>query len=244
MDLKQALTSRKAVIVYAVFSGLFVLTLIVDNLIMPWIVHSRSEMVIPNVVNTRADQGMEEIESAGCVPIIADTIPSQGVKRGFIAGQNPPAGSVVREGRNVYLSISGGEGDAVMPNLRGRSLRDATLSVEQAGLRMGMVTYETSNLPPETIISQSVPSGTVTHKNAAVDVVISTGQDKSLIDVPNLVGFALEEARNFLRDTKLRLGEISYRKSPDKRAGSIIEQAPAAGDRVDVNAPINVTVAK
>ena len=125
MSLKEKLTSRLAIKFYIIISSLFIILFVLDSAVMPLIVHSRAEIKIPDVTGKKTMVAMEMLLNAGLEPQVHDTMPHPKIAPGNIVLQNPVAGSVVREGRNVYLTISGGEARIAMPNLRGRSLRDA-----------------------------------------------------------------------------------------------------------------------
>jgi len=63
---------------------------------------------------------------------------------------------MVKHGRRVYLTLSGGEVMAIVPQLRGRSMRDAKFALERYGLQLGSISFEPSTLYPEnTIVAQS-----------------------------------------------------------------------------------------
>jgi eukaryotic-like serine/threonine-protein kinase len=242
MSLKDALKSRRAVQVYLVLSGLFILFMLADAFILPWIVHSRSEIAIPNVVNKKFSEAQQILIDHGLNPVKAGTMPSEGIRPGCVAFQNPIAHSVVREGRNVYLTVSGGEEQVLLPNLRGRSLRDAKITLEQLDLRLGLVSYIASDLPEETVVGQAVPPGQRVVKMTAIPVSVSSGAGTTQLDVPNIVGMSLEEAQQTLVAQRLKLGNIAYRQSGNLVPNTVISQSPGPNDKVDINTPIDVTI--
>ena len=242
MPLKEKLTSRLAITIYLVLSGLFLVAFVLDAVIRPMIVHSRGEITIPDVTGTQATVAMDELLALDLQPQIHDTMPHPKIAPGNIVFQNPVAGSVVREGRNVYLSVSGGERRIMMPNLRGRSLRDARITLEQMDLRVGMVSYEASELPAETVISQNVPAGKPVRLNQVIEITVSGGTDIE-IEIPYVIGFSLDEAQQRLLEGGLRLGTVGYRKSDNLLPNTVIGQDPAAGNPAAPNTPVNLVVA-
>ena len=155
--------------------------------------------------------------------------------------QDPPAGNIVREGRNVYLTVSGGEERSTMPNLRGRSMRDAKIALEQNDLRLGLVLYEASDLPAETVIGQSILPGKNVKRNQQVEITVSGGTDIE-VEVPYVIGLSLEEAQQKFLNNGLRLGTITYHESSNLLPNTVIGQDPPAGDKVNPNSPVNITV--
>ncbi|MFZ1728934.1 MAG: PASTA domain-containing protein [Bacteroidota bacterium] len=241
MSLTEKLTSRFAIKFYIVASGLFILVFVIDSVIMPIIVHSSSEITIPDVTGKKANIAIDILLEAGLEPQVHDTMPHPKIAPGNVVLQNPVAGAVVREGRNVYLSVSGGEAYIIMPNLRGRSLRDARITLEQMELRLGKVSYEASSLPAETIVSQNVPSGKKVRKNVMIEIGVSGGTDIE-IEIPYLIGFNLDEAQQRLLGGGLRMGTVSYRKDNNLLPNTVVGQDPVAGNPAAPNSPVNVVV--
>lgn len=242
MALKEKLTSRLAIKIYIVLSSLFILAFVLDAVIMPAIVHSRGEITIPDVTGKKTDAAMAMLAQLDLQPMIHDTMPHPKIEPGSVVFQNPVAGSVVREGRNVYLSVSGGERRIVMPNLRGRSLRDARITLEQMDLRVGMVSYEASDLPAETVVAQNVAPGKRVRANQVIEITVSGGTDIE-IEIPYVIGFNLEEAQQRLLEGGLRLGAVSYKKSDIYLPNTVLGQDPAAGNPAAPNTPVNLVVA-
>ena len=242
MTLRQFATSRFAVRLYIVASGGLLCIILMDSFIMPWIVHSRREISIPNLVGMERGQAVETIDLRGLTPVVVDTAPSNTIKPGRILYQNPVANSIVREKRNVYLTVSGGEQKVSVPNLRGRSLRDAKITLEQLELQLGTVTYTSSNMPSETVISQNVQAGQRAGHGKRIDVSVSNGPALSQIDVPTVVGLNLDEAQKRLVAAGLRIGAITSKQSKTLVPNTVVSQSPSGRDKVDSNTPIDVVV--
>ncbi len=243
MALKETLTSRLAIKIYIVLSSIFILIFVTDAWIMPAIVHSRAEIKIPDVTGKTAEEAMGLLAAKDLNPQVYDTAPHPNIPPGNVVYQNPVASSVVREGRNVYLTVSGGEERIAMPNLRGRSLRDARITLEQMEFRIGKVAYEPSELPAESVVSQNIPPGKRVPKNSVVEITVSGGSDIE-VEIPYVVGFNLDEAQQKLLENGLRLGTVSYRESGSFLPNTVLAQSPLAGDPIAPNGAVNLTVAR
>ena len=81
---------------------------------------------------------------------------------------------------NITLSV-GPEPEAfVVPQLEGRTLQDAVLKIQQAGLRLGQLTYTiVPDLLPETVIRQSLQANTIVEKGATIDLELSSLPDRN-----------------------------------------------------------------
>jgi serine/threonine-protein kinase len=90
--------------------------------------------------------------------------------RGTVLRSQPDAGQVVPQGTAVDLVLSAGPAELSMPDVVGRGLSEVRATLEQLGLSVGEITYDSaSTFPPGMIIAQipaaaaSVPvGGTVT----------------------------------------------------------------------------------
>ncbi len=241
MSLKERLTSQLAVKLYIIGSSIFIALFVIDAWIMPAIVHSRSEISIPDVRGKRADAAMQMLDDADLTPVVLDTVAHQKIATNHVVFQNPIPGNVVREGRNVFLTVSGGEEYISMPDLSGRSLRDARITLERLELKVGMISYEASDMPAETVVHQNIRAGRRIRKNAVIEISVSGGESVQ-IEIPYVIGLSLDEAQRKLLDSGLRPGAIQYRQSKSLLPNTVIGQSPEAGLFAAPNALVDITV--
>ena len=88
-----------------------------DHLVFPWYVSS-PEVIVPNVKGLKEAEAISKLEDINLEPIIGDTTYDEKYKKGSIIFQKPIAGENVKEGRRIYLFISGGEPVVTVPNLQ------------------------------------------------------------------------------------------------------------------------------
>src|SRR5674476_536354 len=124
--------------------GILAFILIMDNLILPWYVSS-PEVKVPKVAGMKEDDAVRILKDADLSPIVSDTTFEEKVPKGSVIVQKPMTGEMVKKGRRVYIFISGGEPYVSVPILKGRSLKEAKLSLGRVGLKVGPV----SELPSE-----------------------------------------------------------------------------------------------
>jgi serine/threonine-protein kinase len=151
----------------------------------------------------------------------------------------------VKNGRRVYLTISGGEQDAVVPSLRGRSIRDAKFALDRAGLRQGALQYQVSTeLPEGTIISQDVPPGNKMKHNSFISFVVSAGESIDSIYVPSLVGKTYSEAIKILKEKGLRTGNITYQLNEELVPNTVIDQLPREDEIVTTQKEVDLFISQ
>lgn len=219
--------------------------LVLDLLVLPWYVDQGATVDVPSVVGLSYEDARALLDSARVSPIQAEIRADPRIPPGSVCDQNPPGGTRVKEGRRVYLSISGGEVLVPVPRLKGLSTRDARFALERAGLHLGEMSYAPSDVFFEnTIMEQAVAVGTKIRKGSSIGVTVSQGTLRDEVIVPELTGKTLAEAEGVLRGLHLQLGRISYQSGLDLIPNTIVDQFPRAGDPIAPGGSVDLFVAQ
>lgn len=217
--------------------------LLFNYVLMPTYVNHGSRLTVPNVEGMSVEGARQVLEGASLVAVEAGVRPEPGQPVGTIVDQNPPPGAVVKEGRRVYLTLSGGEVLVNVPGLRGKSLRDAKFSLERQGLKVGGITYASSDTYPQnTIIEQALPEDRRVPRGTTVGLTVSQGRATSETTVPMVEGKTLAEAQRLLEGAGLVLGTVSRQVSADLLPNTVIDQVPAAGTSLQLGQPVDLLV--
>jgi beta-lactam-binding protein with PASTA domain len=229
-----------------IFLGIFlVLLFVVNNLVMPYYVQQGKTTKVPSVVGENVDNAVKILRQAGVTPRVAETRIDKQFPIGSVVLQNPQAGSEVKFGRGVYLTVSGGEPLVNVPSLRGKSLRDARFTLERTALTLGNIQYQPSVESPEnTIIDQAIPEGTEVKNGSRIDVTVSQGRDSTKTPVPNVTMKSLIEAQKVLDQSGYRVGNITYQMNPDLLPNTVIDQLPKGGELLSLGQPVSLTVSQ
>ena len=221
--------------------SLLVLGIIFDNIIMPWYTKQGDKATVPNVVGLKKDIAMQRLQDAGYEPIQYEVRFDDSVREGLIIRQTPEANEVTKPGRKVYLIISGGKEIATVPDLRGKSLRDAKMILLKSNMSVGNVSYEyTDSASNGTVYRQQPGPGQKTTASTQVSLVISQGPMIGRVAVPNLTGVTLAEAITKLKESKLELGQVNYLTGTPEN--QVTDQYPPAGDLITEGSSVDVFV--
>jgi serine/threonine-protein kinase len=131
------------------------------------------------------------------------------IPAGTVLGQAPAAGTPVRHGTPVSLTVSKGPQPIPVPDVRGQDQDEAVRSIEAAGLKAVVAdeTVHDKNIPKGAVVSQEPGSGTLT-RGQTVTLTISEGP--KLVKVPNYIGKQVEDATEALRKRgfEVRVNEV------------------------------------
>lgn len=232
----------KLLAVLGTLLGLFILF---NYILMPLYVKAGSTVQVPSVVGATQDEAEKTLAAAGLQPIAAETRPVPDEAAGTIINQNPAAGATVKEGRRVYLTISGGELMVSVPSLRGRSVRDARFALERVGLRLGgMSSVPSADIPQDAIVNQTIAGNTRVARGTAVGIEVSLGPDTAKIPVPVLTGKSIADAEQLLVRAGLRVGNVTLQPNFDLLPNTVVDQFPRGGEMVPRGQAVDLFVVK
>ncbi len=130
-----------------------------------------------------------------------------------IIEQNPKPGSSVKSFRTIYLTVNSKSAPQIqMPDLRDVSLKSASMILTSYGLKVGALIYK-PDLAKDAVLDQlvngkSIKPGTNIKKGVKIDLVLGDGLGQTEIDVPNLIGSTLREAKFILDGSSLNIGAM------------------------------------
>lgn len=226
-------------------AGLVICFIFLNNLVLPWYVNHGETQPVPSVIGMTLNDARKSLESVHLVAVEAETRADPQTPAGCVVAQNPEPDALVKSGRRVYLTISGGEALVSVPALKGRSLRDAKFTLERNSLKIGDVQYTTSDAyPAGTIVDQSVQPGIKVSKNSLVGLFVSQGKEIRQITVPDFTGRTLTEAQRLISQQGLTLGNITYQASFDLIPNTVVDQFPRGGELVAQGQSIDLFVIK
>jgi len=201
--------------------------ILVDDILMPSVVRKGDITTVPAVLGLESQKAIMRMRESGLNAIESAFRNDPSYPRGTVSKQVPPPGTTVKRGRNVYLTISGGEQYVSVPSLEGRSLRDATFTLERYRLHVGSVTYEESDsLPENVVIVQLRSPGSRVIPGTSVDLIVSLGSSGELALVPDVTGKPLEDAEKLLLRAGFPVGKISYEEIRGVLPNTVYRQVP------------------
>ncbi len=228
----------------AVLTGT-ILLILMDAVIMPYVVRKGRQVEVPDIVDLTPAQARRKLARHGLRLKLQEPRFDASVPEGRLVFQGPAAFSLVKSGRTVYAVPSLGIRLYEVPDLRGRSLRQARLWVEQSGLAVGEISEEASGKVKEGLVVRQVPAaGRGVAADTPVSLVISNGPPGEVVVVPNVVGRRLEDARSDLAEVGLEVKDIRYEFSTKYLPNTVIRQVPKAAEEAKRGTGIRLVMSK
>lgn len=196
--------------------------------------------ILPNVVGKRFEDATVALKKAGFPAQQGETRFSRTVSANVVLQEDPPAGSRQKRGTNVVLALSGGQKAAEVPVTTNMSQQQARISIENTGLVMGNVSEQLSDAPRGLVIATSPPAGTKVELPGTVDIVLSKGP--ATVNMPDLYGRSVGEARSMVEQIGLRIAGVSRDTSSLQPENTVIRQLPTAGATISAGGAVSLTV--
>ncbi|GDX25444.1 serine/threonine-protein kinase PknB [Actinomycetes bacterium] len=193
--------------------------------------------VLPNVVGLTEAQARQEL--AG-LTITIQRAPDPRIPKDRVASQLPLATIRVSDGSAVTLTISDGPGDAIVPTgLLGKPLEEVRAALTAAGLRVSRTIAIDSEQEPGIVLKIIPEPGSTVEAGTGVVLEIASGN----ISVPSLVGLNEIEARTILTQAGF-LVKIVEAYDANQVIGSVLAQAPSAGEIKLIGSSVTITINK
>ncbi len=195
---------------------------------------------VPDVAELAEPRAQAALREAGFKPRAAREF-SAAIAAGRAIRSKPAAGARLKRGGAVTFAVSRGAQTAGVPDLLGRAESAARTAVQQAGLRIEIVSQR-SNQSPGDVLSQAPRGGSTAVLGSIVEVVVDKAPKP--VEVPNVQGEPVEDAVSTLSKRGLA---VFFRTKESKDSGEqdkVLGQQPGAGAKAQPGSRVVLQVAK
>jgi len=207
-----------------------------------WYINSGQFTRVPAVLGKTQEQAEQRLTDAGLEVGDVERAYSDTVKRGTIISTDPEPGSRIRQNDSVSLTVSRGPQTVKVPNLAGYRLDKARDVLKDEGLEPGMVTRRFSDDVERGFVIGTEPvAGTERKAGSAIALTVSKG---SPVDVPDVVGQDLADARERLEEAGLKVRVAERQVHSEYEQGQVARQSPGADGRAAEGDTVTLTVSK
>ena len=196
--------------------------------------------ILPNVVGKTFEDASAILQKAGFPSQQGESRYHKTLPANIVLQEDPPAGSRQKRGTTVVLALSAGQKTAQVPVTTNMSQQQARISIENTGLTLGNVSEQLSDAPRGLVIATNPAAGTQVQLPGSVDIVLSKGP--ATVQMPDLYGRSVGEARSMVEQLGLRIAGISRDTSSLQPENTIIRQLPQAGQTISAGGPVSLTI--
>lgn len=206
---------------------------------------------VPSLKGLKIEDAISKLEGLG-LRYEVDSVYVMDQPPGIVTDQDPDPGTFVKDNRTIYLTVNTSSAPNVrFPDVEAKSLREAKSIIESYGLKLGDTTYK-PDVAKDVVLEalfggQPIKPGESLPKGSRINFVLGDGRGSEEVDLPNLTGLTIDEAKFSLKGAMLTIGTITYQGTITDTANAvIISQFPLASDstaKVRIGTPINLTLA-
>lgn len=167
---------------------------------------------------------------------------------GIILSQTPEGGRSKTKGEKIEVelvcaaeTVEDEKRLLYVPDILNKSREEAISTIQDAGFTYSVTQAPSGSITKGYVISTEPEVGAAAEEGSAVNIVISTGPEIVMTQMPQLKGLSKEAAIAKIESSKLSVGTISTASS-DIEAGTVIDQNVAAGTQVEEHTKISITV--
>lgn len=203
---------------------------------------------VPQVKGMQIEQAIAALENQDLEYFI-DSVYQMDMKPGLVIEQDPEPKAHVKTGRTVYLTIiTQVPPEVAFPNIIDKTLIEASAILRNQSLKVGDTVY-VADIARDVVLDvkfsgQPLQAGRMVPKGSRITLVLGNGRGSNEVELPNLIGLSLDEARFALTGVGLNLGSITYSGAVlDSLSARVISQLPdTTAGIVSIGTSVNLTL--
>ena len=201
------------------------------------------EMTVPDLSNMSVTEADSVAVAEGMRVEVVDSVFVKRMRKGAVYRQNPVAGSQVKKGRRIALTINAMNAKKVtMPNLVGHSMRQAMAELQSRGLVLGKLIYvediATNNVLRQLMRNKEIEPGTQVESESVVDLEVGLNETDCQTFVPDVLGMRHISAIDAVHGSSLNISRVRFdatvKDYDDSLAAVVYKQVPEPSDSLHV----------
>ncbi len=192
---------------------------------------------VPKLKGLSIEKAIEILEAKG-LRYQVDSIYQMDRTPGLVIEQDPDANTSVKLNRTIYLTIITSKApDVNFPDVFESNYLEARAILSNYGIKIGDTTYA-SDIVRDRVLQvlfkgKVIRKGDPIPKGSLISIVLGDGGGASEVDLPDLRGLSLSEAKFALKGSSLKPGSIFYEGNiTDSASAKVVKQYPALNDSI------------
>ncbi|HEY9362475.1 MAG TPA: PASTA domain-containing protein [Chitinophagaceae bacterium] len=178
-----------------------------------WITNHGSYLKVPSVTGIKVDDALKLLEKEGFEVVITDSAYNDSMPMNTVKKQLPDPGATVKVNRTVFLNVNPVALPLIeMPKLEGLSYRFALDKLNKSHLVLGDTTmrpdFMKGSVLEQHYKGSKIEAGTKIRWGSTISLVVGGGLQEVWIEVPDLIGATVAEAKDILKEKGIVLAAI------------------------------------
>ena len=229
----------------------FIVLLVGSMIFLNVVTKHNQELIVPELSNMSVADAESIAVAEGMRVEVVDSVFVKRMKKGAVYRQNPVAGSKVKSGRRIALTINAMNAKKVsMPNLIGYSMRQAMAELQSRGLILGKLIYvqdiATNNVLRQYLGSKEIEPGTQVESESVIDLVVGLNSNDGNTYIPDVLGLRNMNATDAIHSSSLNVSRLRFdatvKNYDDSLAAVVYRQSPEPSEEMQVPKGSDVTV--
>lgn len=178
--------------------------------------HNRYKKV-PDYVGVKLDEVELRAKNDNLRIEVIDSIFTPLYEGGAVLEQVPTAGTEVKSGRRIFLTIASHQQKMVpVPYVTGYSLRQAKNMIEMAGLEIAELRY-VPNIATNNVLAELAGRDTIRRNSnrqlevgSGLTIIVGRDNEAKPVEVPKVIGLTIGEAKSRIWERGLNVGKITF----------------------------------
>lgn len=210
--------------------------------------HGQS-LEVPDFTGLTVSESEQLAKQHGLLIQLTDSTFVGGRKKGTVVSHFPSSGERVKRGRRIFITINAHTIPRIsMPNVMGVSYRQAKVTLESSGLRIGNLIYKPdlmrSYVLGQRFGGQDIAPGTMIAIGEKIDLVLGLGNTGETVSVTEVVGMTLIEAQDAINSEYLNIGAVIFDSTietySDTLHARVYKQSPIRGREARVGSFVDL----
>ncbi|MFJ8695158.1 Stk1 family PASTA domain-containing Ser/Thr kinase [Streptomyces roseolilacinus] len=204
-----------------------------NGLISVWVSQGAEKVKVPNVLEQSEELAKSNLENEKFT-VKVETEESE-KPEGTVIKQDPEGGTEHEKGTKVTITIAV-KGKVSVPRVIDSQFDHAKAQLETLKFQVQREDVD-SDKPAGQVVDQNPKPDERVSEGSTITLKVSKGPQQQQVEVPQVVGMLLGQAKQVLaqRGLQLAVGE-----GPDNDAVFVVDQDPKPGQKVDPNTPVTV----
>jgi beta-lactam-binding protein with PASTA domain len=258
-NIGQYLRSKEFRYTVAAILIFFAIAMLVGFIWLKIYTHHGQTLKMPDFTGMTYEEALKNADRHKFRMSIQDSLHILGKPGGEIIKQNPTPGSLVKQNRMVYVTITKRSPDKILsgrlPEMYGKNYDRKKKELEEH--------FEIKSRIEDTRYDPGDPDQVLAVKYKGVTIMDAKGRDNTVqiekgdyldfivssksggkVEVPDLVCKTYEEAQFLLENLGLKVGEVNRENDVDSLGGTYVisQEPPADGSFIDMETGVNITV--